>query len=212
MQGRLGAQQHSLFSLSRTAKRGRHLVSGLAASINRCVARCVVTVLATFLILIPCLTSAANNVSEKPAIIAGYLFNIAKFIDWSVVQKNTIQFCVLGKSEISPLLAKYRGRKLAGNNIEVRSFRNVKLTKSCDLIYIANTEKPSLQKRLHDIKPGVVTISQITGFATSGGIVELYEHTGRIAFFINNDLARKSGIKISSKLLALSRHPDEVRP
>ena len=50
----------------------------------------------------------------------------------------------------------------------------------------------------------VVTVSDIEGFASAGGIFELRNKDGRQAFIVNNSKARESGIQISSSLLNLA--------
>ena len=50
----------------------------------------------------------------------------------------------------------------------------------------------------------IVTVSDIEGFAASGGIFELKDKDGRLSFVVNNTKAKESGIRISSSLLKLA--------
>ena len=51
----------------------------------------------------------------------------------------------------------------------------------------------------------VLTVSDGKGFASAGGIIELYVEDGRMRFAINVDAAERTRLRISSRLLGLAK-------
>lgn len=49
-----------------------------------------------------------------------------------------------------------------------------------------------------------LSVSDATGFARTGGIIEFYVDSGRMRFAINVDAAQRSGLRLSSRLLGLA--------
>ena len=51
----------------------------------------------------------------------------------------------------------------------------------------------------------VLTISEIDGFCSQGGIIQLVERRGKLRFFINNKAAGESRLTLSSQLLKMAK-------
>ena len=57
---------------------------------------------------------------------------------------------------------------------------------------------------------GLLTVSDIRGFAAAGGVIELFAEDGKMRFEINPRAAQRAGLRISSQLLKLARvTPDQ---
>ena len=54
-------------------------------------------------------------------------------------------------------------------------------------------------------KTGLLTVSDIKGFAAAGGVIELFAEDGKMRFEINTRAAQRAGLRISSQLLKLAR-------
>jgi hypothetical protein len=50
----------------------------------------------------------------------------------------------------------------------------------------------------------VLTVADMDGFTEAGGVINFVREGTKIRFRINNDVAAKEGLKISSKLLSLA--------
>lgn len=76
---------------------------------------------------------------------------------------------------------------------------------SSDLLYIGKVPQ-EIQYQLIEYAQSnnLLTISEESGFAQRGGIVQLYFVSLKIRFKINLNAAKKSNLKISSSLLSIS--------
>ena len=50
----------------------------------------------------------------------------------------------------------------------------------------------------------VVTVADLDGFARAGGVIQFVLEEGRVRFWINRGAAARSGVRLSSRLLALA--------
>jgi len=87
----------------------------------------------------------------------------------------------------------------------IQSFRNYQI-KKCHILFITSSEEANLAKILSSIKglPSL-TVSDMEGFVQRGGIVRLFTAGNKIRFEVNPQAAKRSFLKISSKLLKLAK-------
>jgi hypothetical protein len=55
----------------------------------------------------------------------------------------------------------------------------------------------------------MLTIGDIDDFARRGGIVQMFVENGKLRFDINLEVAKRSRLQLSSKLLVLAAHVDD---
>jgi len=76
---------------------------------------------------------------------------------------------------------------------------------ACHLVYFASDDLPSLEPMLADLRGRpVLTVGDGEPFARHGGIVGLMVDGNKMRFAINPGAAHRSGVRLSSKLLALA--------
>ncbi len=76
--------------------------------------------------------------------------------------------------------------------------------KSCRILYISSSESSRLGEILKNIEgQPVLTIGNTRGYAKRGVDINLFKQDGRLRFEINHDAVLKSGLTLSSELLAL---------
>ncbi len=109
--------------------------------------------------------------------------------------------------------------RLAGKTIKNRLLAILPLDdihnhSHCHLLYIAISEKQHYQTILSTLgDEPILTVSEITDFGRTGGIIELYREQGRTRFLINTSVADEKGLTFSSRLLILAVViNDEVTP
>jgi len=74
----------------------------------------------------------------------------------------------------------------------------------CHILFVADSERKRLPEILNGIRgASVLTVSDLDRFLESGGIIRFYMEGNKVRFQINNDAAKRVGLKISSKLLRL---------
>ena len=168
------------------------------------------------------------------AIKAGVLLNVAEFVEWPtnafLDAAAPIVLGVLGKDPFGPELDKLLGRKIDRRNIEIRRFkgslefrgeetpgrrqeglaekrsRKARELKACHILFISSSEKEFLVTILKSIgDASVLTVGELPEFTRQGGVVGFVGSGEKILLEVNLDAATEARLKISSKLLSLSR-------
>lgn len=135
---------------------------------------------------------------------AAYLYNFTKFVSWPEQNGKPVQICIAGESGVAKILS-----DLALKQKESDAFLVSSLTKTspagCQILYLAQGEQhyEALLAAARD--KDILTVSDDPRFAEGGGMITLFSEGGKIRFTINISASRKTNLKISSKLLELSK-------
>jgi hypothetical protein len=145
---------------------------------------------------------------------AAYLYNFAKFVEWPPAALPTtnspIIIGVLGDDPFDGFLdSTVQHKTIDGHPLAIRRLKTAAEAKTCHVLFISSSEKknwPEISAALAGAS--VLTVSENWDhFTAQGGMILLFMEGKRIYFEINNDAARKAGLKISSKLLLLGKKP-----
>jgi hypothetical protein len=168
-----------------------------------------ITCATIFALLLTCGLAFAQDVTE-PALKAAFIYNFAKFTEWpadAVPAAGPFVMCVLGDTAVGDALERavnahvLAGRSMAVSNVAPTVPRGV-----CHILYVSGVPAAQVARLvagLHDLP--VLTISDIDGFAELGGIAQLFFVHGQLRFSIRDEFAKRAGLQISSKLLALAK-------
>jgi hypothetical protein len=78
--------------------------------------------------------------------------------------------------------------------------------KTCQILFVSSSERNRLGKILESVKGGsVLTIGELPQFNQAGGIIKFVIQDDKVRFEINTGAAGHARLRISSKLLALSK-------
>jgi hypothetical protein len=139
---------------------------------------------------------------------AAFLLNFAKFVEWpeGPARQGPIQICVAGKDPFGDLLVDVlRGQSAQGRALAVARPKGPEDFRQCGVLFIAASEKKR-QAILQAVRGApVLTVGETPGFAESGGMVNLVLESKRIRLESNPDEAAQAGLRISSRLLQLTR-------
>jgi hypothetical protein len=141
---------------------------------------------------------------------AAFLLNFTKFIEWPAGEGagSTFSICVAGEDPFGPVLDQLvEGETVGGRKIAVRRIRaqgSADLPGSCEILYVAKQEQ-NIQAVLAGAGAGVLTVGEGDGFLDDGGMVAFILDDRHVRFSIDLSAARKAGLKLSSRLLAVAR-------
>jgi hypothetical protein len=138
----------------------------------------------------------------------GLIYNFARFADWPALAPGApIVFCVVGSEPIAAALAvTVRQKRIGEHALDVSQPSGSTEWGQCSLLFIADAATRRAAAGLSALRTlPVLTVSDATGFARAGGIIELYIEGGRMRFAINVDAAELSGLHLSSRLLGLAK-------
>lgn len=152
-----------------------------------------------------------NNVEAR--VKAAYLVKFTKFIYWDSRAANArssispIIISVLGSDPVGGLLDNFSQNQKSGSPIIVnRIGKDLNNLENCNLLFISKQEAarlPTIFKQLEG--SNVVTVSDINNFARRGGMIGFVVDEDRVKLEINLDATNRAGLKISAKLLELSK-------
>lgn len=148
---------------------------------------------------------------------ADMLCNMAKFVQWpdGVMAQNHGQLVVtiLGEDELAGTLATVlSARQVNGKPVFVRFARRARDAQGSQIVYLAASETGRTAAILAELSGApVLTIADQTGFAGAGGMVNYSDDGGRLHFEIATLRAERAGLRISSRLLAISHVVDDGR-
>ncbi len=142
---------------------------------------------------------------------AVYLFNFLQFTEWpdSAFENSTspIIIGIIGEDPFGPVLEEaIQSEKINDRSIVVRRFRWIDEVTHCHALFVSPSEKENLNfifRRVADLP--ILTMSDLNHFGDSGGAITFYLENNRIRFEVNMNALRRSGLKLSSKLLRLAR-------
>jgi hypothetical protein len=217
--GQMDADEERILDLGRInlkargRTRGRYFAGGPLAGASRT----TIWVLVLFVVLlcecgIP--VPLAWGQSEETSgykVKTAFLFNFAKFIEWPAssfaAPDSPFAICVLGQDPFGSILTDtLQGKMIGTRPLAVRRLKDKSEGRSCQIVFVSSSESAHLAAIVETLRGGnVLLVGESTGFATSGGTIEFTLEDDRVRFAINTDAADRSGLKFSSKLLALAQ-------
>ena len=154
--------------------------------------------------------SAQENRFRQDQVNAVFAFNVARFTTWpeSAFESGNspINFCTLGETPVLKILSQVvENETLHSRKVKTAQLQNLDKVNQCQVLYITETATRVYSDQLKALTAlPILQISELPGFASSGGMLTLLQSGGRIKPVINIDSVNRSTIKISSKLLRLA--------
>lgn len=152
-------------------------------------------------------TAAAVEPQSEYKVKSAYLYNFSKFTQLPKThfsENNAYDLCILGDSPFGDFIDTLSGREVEGHALTLHFVSSTQSFNQCEMLFITRSEAGQLDQLLSQAaENNVLTISDIDGFASRGGMIELFIKDNRIRFRINLAAAQRCGISISAKLIEL---------
>lgn len=138
---------------------------------------------------------------------AVFIGRIASFVEWNENSSEKFVISVYGDNTFGTMLkALYRDRFIHGKAVDVRDAETLDALKGSDIVYINTCDRTAMARVIDYTQAhGMLSISDCKGFAREGGIVQFYTVAQSVRLQINNEASKRAQLKISSRLLALSK-------
>lgn len=152
---------------------------------------------------------AESSKLNENEIKAAYLYNFAKFVEWpktAMLRENSpLVICIVGHSPLNEVIESLAGKSIKNHKLVIRQFSRIEDLNECHLLFINAAANRSASQILTAIAPrAILTVSDHSGFAAAGGIIEFVPTDNKIRFKINNRAAQNINLRISSHLLRLA--------
>jgi hypothetical protein len=145
------------------------------------------------------------DVRRETQLKSGYLLNFVNFVEWPPTTPDApLTLCFLGGAGMRETLENGIENKRVGSRpLALRQIQDPGKTQGCNVLYVEEKWALTLATS-REPPPPMLTVSDAKGFARNGGIIELFTNENHLKFIINDDNARRAGLRISSRLLQLA--------
>ncbi len=144
---------------------------------------------------------------SEAAVKAAFIYNFTKYTEWLPEGKDTLQLCLLGRTD--PLLSavmELQGKQSQGRRIVVRRIEHEAALSDCRVIVVGASEEAHLADILRNAqKQPALTVSEIDRFIDAGGMIGLVVNNARVQFEINIGAAERANLKLSAQMLKLAQ-------
>ena len=152
---------------------------------------------------------AAEGIVEGD-VKAAFVLNFIRFVEWPASAfrspEDPIVLSVLGHDPTAASLAFLDGKKVSGRRVVVRKIPVLSVLERCHVLFVCASEKAALAPTLGAVQRWpVLTVGDFEGFAGRGGTIGFIRQDNRVGFEINEESARKAGLKVNAKLLYLGK-------
>jgi hypothetical protein len=148
---------------------------------------------------------------------AALIIKIGKFVHWpSGTFTNSggiLRLCIVGTDDGGDSIDRLAGQKLQEKTIAVaRLSSSDESVTACHIVFIRNSERPRLAALLDATAHSpVLTMSNIEGFASKGGMVGFSTADGGTQFEINVAATKRVGLTIGAQLLQIAALNSDAR-
>lgn len=151
----------------------------------------------------------ADDGAREYKIKAAFLYNFVKFTEWPENRFEDssvpLRICVLGENPFGEQIYSIAGKNVRGRQLAISSLSKVEETDPCHLLFIGESEVERLPVILAELSERpVLTVSDMKGFATAGGMINLRTVDNKIRFTININATRTVALRLSSRVLRLA--------
>jgi hypothetical protein len=152
----------------------------------------------------PAVAEANREYKVKAAFVASFI----DFVKWNVRRVDVTEdfsICLFRSDPFEQSLERIVALKYPQRSIRIVRLHDLRQVETCHMLFVSVTEENVLREVLSQTsgKP-VLTVSDIPGFAGSGGMIELLVENGKVRFNINLRPVRQAGMQLSSNLLRLA--------
>lgn len=161
---------------------------------------------------------AFAQTAEVSQVKAAYLYNFTKYVEWPPDAFHSADdpavICVIGDDRTGKILDQVTvGKKANGRRVEARSPRSMNELRACQVLFIGFESKDRIAGILRNLRDSnVLVVGQADQFLSLGGMINLVPKNGAIELEIDTKATDAAGLKVSSRLLFVSRIVSDQRP
>ncbi len=156
-------------------------------------------------------TAAAQDAptATENEVKAAYLLNFTRYVEWPAGAftgaDSPIVICVVGSDPFGAALDEVvHDRHVARRPIEVRRLTAPTADAGCHVAFLAGGEAELARAARAWRSRPVLMVGDVPGFAAKGGTIGFVPADETIRFEINADAARRTGLRISSRVMTLA--------
>lgn len=148
---------------------------------------------------------------------AAFLANFARLTEWPTsafqTSEHPLVLCVQDPKPFGQALAEINGKMIKGRKLAVTICRSASELSECHILFINSSDKETRRSAARAVanKP-VLLVSEKEGLSEKEEMISFIADKNKIGFEINKTNSEAAGLKISARLLKLSRSVDTENP
>jgi hypothetical protein len=153
----------------------------------------------------------AQDTLPEYQVKAAYLFNFLKFVEWPeeafADSLAPIVIGIVGDDPFGSALPQVIiGKTVQGRDLVIRKYHVGEDLRGAHILFISVSERKRIPLILSSLRgSSVLTVADTEGFLDAGGMIQFLSESDHVRFAINGGAATQAKLKLSSKLLSLSR-------
>jgi hypothetical protein len=169
--------------------------------------------------LLACIAGAVSwhaRAAEDPESLelrvkAAFLYKFAGYVEWPskafARPETPVTIGVIGAESLAVELAQaVTGRTVNDRPVAVRRLKAGESLAGIHVLFVGRAENARLDQLAQSAQPrSILTVSESDGALARGSVINFVLSGGRVRFEIALDSAEKSGLKLSSRLLAVAQ-------
>jgi hypothetical protein len=155
--------------------------------------------------------AAEDAASLEQRVKAAFLYQFASYVEWpalSFAQPDTpVTIAVMGAEQLAAELKQLSaGRTVGGRKVEVRQVRPGDTLAGINILFIGSAENARLAQVAQTAKPrAMLIVTEADGALKQGSMINFVIVDRRVRFEVALDSVERSGLKLSSRLLAVAQ-------
>lgn len=166
-----------------------------------------------YALALACLTTRglAQGASNEADVKAAFVYNFLKFVDWPshalARPDQPLSIAIVGEGPVADAVESLlEGKKVGTHSLVVVRIKAGEPLADVHAVFLTGTDKDKAHRTLATKgSAAVLTIGDDEHFAARGGMIGLYVEDRRVRFEVNTGAADATGLRVSSRLLALAR-------
>ena len=164
-------------------------------------------------VALACLTTRgiAQGASNEADVKAAFVYNFLKFVDWPphalARSDQPLSIAIVGEGPVADAVESLlEGKKVGTHALVVVRVKAGDPLADVHAVFVTGADKDKAHRTLATRgSAAILTIGDDDQFAARGGIIGLYVEDRRVRFEVNTAAADATGLRVSSRLLALAR-------
>lgn len=161
------------------------------------------------LLLVVLIPAALAQQAQEHEVKAAFLFKFPAFVEWpdGASPGRPFVIAVAGAPELAAELARIaEGRQIHGRTVRVRVLAEGESAAGAQMVFVGR-ESPRLRELVRALAGGpTLIVSETPGGLEQGAMINFVPSEGRVRFEVAPGAAEKSGLRLSSRLLAVAQN------
>ena len=155
-----------------------------------------------FILILSGSLNAYESEDELTVVIAG---KVAKYISCENSSHSDFIITLFDYPHADLFDKIYRDKKIHSKPVKIKRIHSVSELGLTNVLYISKDSNVDLKAILSSPNSkGILTISDVRGFAQKGGVLQIYFVSQKLKLKINTDIASGEGLKIKPTLLRIA--------